>query len=80
MNRNPHKRLGAGSKDAEELKAHPFFAGISWSDIAQRKAKLPKPNSNLSRNDSDIQNEKIFDSPAAAGVNKLEDWTFIGDI
>lgn len=43
LSRDPSIRLGAGSKDAEEVKAHPFFAGLHWEDAAQRKLIVPKP-------------------------------------
>jgi classical protein kinase C alpha type len=32
LNRNPYKRLGAGKRDADEIKEHPFFATIVWED------------------------------------------------
>jgi serine/threonine protein kinase len=43
LNKNPAKRLGAGKKDAEELKTHPFFEGINWEDVLDRKLEMPKP-------------------------------------
>ncbi|KAJ2902568.1 Serine threonine-protein kinase sck1 [Zalerion maritima] len=39
LNRNPKHRLGA-TKDAEELKEHPFFADIRW-DILGKKLITP---------------------------------------
>ncbi|KAL5418322.1 Serine/threonine-protein kinase [Paraphaeosphaeria minitans] len=39
LNRNPKHRLGA-TRDAEELKAHPFFADIDW-DALQKKNVVP---------------------------------------
>jgi hypothetical protein len=42
LNRNPYKRLGAGKRDAEEIKEHPFFATLTWDDVMQRKLKVPK--------------------------------------
>jgi serine/threonine protein kinase len=35
--KDPEKRLGAGEDGAEELKRHPFFKGMDWCDLAQRK-------------------------------------------
>lgn len=43
LNKNPSKRLGAGKKDAEELKSHAFFEGVNWSDVLERKQRMPKP-------------------------------------
>lgn len=37
LNRNPKKRLGAGPDDAEPIKAHKFFEGINWDDVAKLK-------------------------------------------
>ena len=42
LNKNPSKRLGAGKKDAEELKTHDFFKGVNWEDVIQRKQVMPK--------------------------------------
>lgn len=43
MSKNPHKRLGAGLRDAEEIKEHPFFRGIDWQEVKMRKLKTVKP-------------------------------------
>jgi len=43
LNRNPLKRLGAGPNDAEDIKRHPFFAGIDWGKVERREYDLPKP-------------------------------------
>jgi serine/threonine protein kinase len=40
LNRNPKHRLGA-TRDAAELKEHPFFAGIDWTALAQRRVEPP---------------------------------------
>ena len=40
LNRNPKHRLGATS-DAEELKAHPFFADIDWDALAKKNVVPP---------------------------------------
>jgi serine/threonine protein kinase len=39
LNRNPKHRLGA-TRDAEELKAHPFFADVDW-DALHKKNVVP---------------------------------------
>ena len=43
LNRNPSKRLGAGPRDSDEIKEHPFFDGVNWDDVIQRKLPVPAP-------------------------------------
>jgi len=43
LNRNPNRRLGSSSADADEIKAHPFFAPINWNDVILRKLEHEKP-------------------------------------
>ncbi|CAO2647762.1 Nn.00g086840.m01.CDS01 [Neocucurbitaria sp. VM-36] len=40
LNRNPKHRLGA-TRDAEELKAHPFFADVDWEALAKKNVVPP---------------------------------------
>ncbi|KAG5646426.1 hypothetical protein DXG03_003476 [Asterophora parasitica] len=40
LNRNPNHRLGA-SRDAEELKEHPFFKSIDWKALALKQVTPP---------------------------------------
>ncbi|KAF2473200.1 kinase-like protein [Lindgomyces ingoldianus] len=40
LNRNPKHRLGA-TRDAEELKAHPFFADIDWDALTKKNVVPP---------------------------------------
>jgi tRNA A-37 threonylcarbamoyl transferase component Bud32 len=42
MRRNPKKRLGASKRDAEEIKAHPFFEGLDWNMVIEKKLPVPK--------------------------------------
>ncbi|XP_032563837.1 serine/threonine-protein kinase N3 [Chiroxiphia lanceolata] len=37
----PERRLGAGEKDAEEIKIQPFFKGIDWDALLARRLKPP---------------------------------------
>lgn len=37
------KRLGAGPRDAEEIKEHEFFKDINWDDVYHRRLNPPKP-------------------------------------
>lgn len=40
LSRNPLNRLGAGPTGAKEIKTHPFFQGLNWDDIYNKKANL----------------------------------------
>ncbi|KAJ7047598.1 kinase-like domain-containing protein [Mycena alexandri] len=40
LNRNPKHRLGA-TRDAEELKEHPFFSSIDWTALARKQVTPP---------------------------------------
>lgn len=36
---DPQKRLGSSSRDAEEIKAEPFFKSINWAELEQKRVK-----------------------------------------
>jgi len=38
--------LGAGIRDAEEIKEHAFFKGIDWEKVYNKQLKPPKPKIN----------------------------------
>lgn len=40
LNRNPKHRLGA-QRDAQELKEHPFFAGMDWVRLGRKQVEPP---------------------------------------
>lgn len=39
--KNPTKRLGGGPEDAQEIQVHPFFRGLNWQDLYDKK--IPPP-------------------------------------
>lgn len=45
LEKDSSKRLGCGEQDAEQIKAHPFFKGLNWDDVLQKKVPTPfKPH------------------------------------
>ncbi|WFD30956.1 protein kinase C [Malassezia sp. CBS 17886] len=41
LTRDPARRLGAGKRDADEIKAHPFFRDVDWDDLLHKRATPP---------------------------------------
>lgn len=46
LSKNPLRRLGAGIRDAEEIKEHSFFKDIDWKKVYNKELKPPKPKIN----------------------------------
>lgn len=83
------KRLGAGLNDSEEIKQHPFFKGINWKHVYEKKYK-PSFIPNI-KYDEDLSNfDKMFtdEDPKSAyermnlfqrqnSDNKYDDFTYV---
>jgi hypothetical protein len=39
--KDPNARLGSGTTDAEEVKAHPWFATIDWAALENKTLQPP---------------------------------------
>lgn len=86
---DPSKRLGAGLNDSEEIKRHPFFKGINWKLVYEKKCK-PAFIPNV-KYDEDLSNfDKMFtdEDPKSAyermnlfqrqnSENKYDDFTYV---
>ncbi|KAJ8606821.1 hypothetical protein MRB53_040688 [Persea americana] len=57
LTREPELRLGSGRRDAEEIMEHPFFKGVDWDDIYNKR--IPTPYKPQIKNEKDTSN---FDS------------------
>ncbi|XP_026832820.1 chromosomal serine/threonine-protein kinase JIL-1 isoform X2 [Drosophila erecta] len=54
LEKNPKRRLGGNHRDASEIKEHPFFHGINWQELRNKRRKAPyKPTLNA---EDDVQN------------------------
>lgn len=42
LSRDPIHRLGAGVRDAEEIKAHQYFVEVDWNMVLNKKYSPPK--------------------------------------
>uniref|UniRef100_A0A8C6YBF6 protein kinase C n=1 Tax=Naja naja TaxID=35670 RepID=A0A8C6YBF6_NAJNA len=64
----PERRLGAGAKDAEEVKIHPFFKEMNWAALFARKLKPPlvpilKSATDVSNFDKEFTSQKPVLTP-----------------
>lgn len=74
LHKDPKKRLGGNCCNAAEIKNHPFFRGINWSDLRSKRLKAPfKPTL---ESEDDTQNfseeftkQPVIDSPAPVPIN-----------
>jgi hypothetical protein len=80
LHRNPAKRLGSGPDDAEEIKGHPFFTGVDWQQVFERK--LPVPPVPIKRViNQDIPFEKVYGASAfdesKKNFQRVQEWSYI---
>ncbi|KAG8913143.1 Serine/threonine kinase [Tulasnella sp. 408] len=52
--RDPHRRLGSGESDAEEIKRHPFFKDTNWDYVLNKR--IPPPYLPIVTSAADISN------------------------
>lgn len=83
---DPTKRLGGGPKDGEEVKLHPFFSGLEWNAIQQRRVTPPfKPNIAEGGDvkyfdkefvDLPVVNSEVADGAHLRDINHFEGFTY----
>ena len=79
MQRDPQKRLGS-RRDAEDVKEHKYFSGISWDAVLRRELKPPLPVKPILM-PVYIPLEKIYGDLSKLGdiSNNVPGWTFISN-
>ena len=76
LNRNPLNRLGAGPTGAKEIKTHPFFYGMNWEEILNKRAKLTfKIKKKVHRQEIPI--ESYIAAIGNREENYCQNWSFI---
>jgi serine/threonine protein kinase len=76
MKKNPDKRLGA-LKDAEEVKAHPFFADVNWDDVIRKNKDGPLVPKNRIDPGFVPKFHMKEKAPEESDLRYLSNWTFI---
>ena len=90
LERDPHRRMGCGDADADEVKSHPFFAGLDWRALYDCRIETPwQPDVtgslDTSQFDSEFTSMPLVTPPShAAGMVHdprvdFEGFTFVGD-
>ena len=75
LERNPQKRLGSSKEDANEIKAHPWFRGIDWKEVMERKLSPPKPTIKPIVRKSTMKS--VFEE-VTKGERNLDKWNYGG--
>ena len=76
MNRDPTKRLGAGKRDGEEIKVHPFFHDINWEALVNKDIE-PPPIKPIRRIPKVVSTEKMFGKLEVDAAPRLEGWSVL---
>lgn len=86
ISRDPEKRLGGGPGDGEEVQSAPFFAGVDWTQVYERKVTPPfkpslKEEGDVKYFDKEFINMPVVDSEVrdekgARDVKHFEGFTY----
>jgi FtsZ-binding cell division protein ZapB len=86
LQRDPSRRLGGGSMDSDEVKAHPFLLGIDWNAVHQRRVQPPfQPNLSAQTDvkyfdkefvDLPVVNSEVGERSVHGDLNHFEGFTY----
>jgi serine/threonine protein kinase len=86
LQKDPWKRLGGSSRDAEEIKEHPYFKDVNWDDVYNKRIR-PPPVNVFTRNIMHVyQRPRLFANDDNLSIcsdrpnpNMLPGWSFINN-
>lgn len=81
--KDPEKRLGGGARDAEEIKAHPWFAQVDWNAYLRKEIKAPfvpiiKTEMDVSNFDTEFTEAPIGSYGDSASGQTYPGWSYNG--
>ncbi|KAI9264328.1 hypothetical protein BDA99DRAFT_53540 [Phascolomyces articulosus] len=81
LTRDPARRLGAGRSDAVEIREHPFFRGVNWEDMLNKRVPPPfyptiTSRLDTSNFDEEFTRERPALTPISSTLNRVEQQEF----
>ncbi|KAI8145862.1 kinase-like domain-containing protein [Fennellomyces sp. T-0311] len=81
LTRDPARRLGAGRSDAVEIKEHPFFRGVNWEDMLNKRVPPPfyptiTSRLDTSNFDEEFTRERPALTPISSNLTRVEQQEF----
>lgn len=75
LQRDPTRRLGSEKGHAEEIKSHPFFTGVDWTSVYQRKIKMPEVALKKVNDCIPVDSNSVYQDTKL--METIEGWSFV---